>query len=272
MVPETLPVWQTKKYITTWREFDENIRAEGRPLLRELGKFPDSVLITGCQRSGTTMLTRVLTLSSGMVNYWFSPDDELDAALILSGYVKYYPQGRHCFQTTYVGPSCNEYIEHQNENFRIVFVLRNPHSVVYSMLYNWSAYALNQLFILSGVPVLQGKDRRLYQILGLRGISRLRRACWGYYGKLQQVFELRNYFGEDRLLIVDYDQLVIHKEKILPAIYDFSELTYKPIYAERIHNRSLAKTRKMSRYEHAVVAKLCNPIYDQAQRLVTPIS
>jgi len=261
------PRWPDGDYITTWAEFNRRIRSRGVPLLGALGHFPNSVLVTGCQRSGTTMLTRILTLSQGMTNYWFGPDDELDAALILSGYVQYAAQGRHCFQTTYVGPGCEEYIAHRDEGHRIVFVLRNPYSVIYSMLYNWSDAALDQLFVESGVPELQGIERLRWRAFGLRAIGRLRRACWAYRGKIRQLFVLRQHFSSEQLMAVDYDDLVRRKEQVLPAIYAFIHLPYDPRYAERIHARSLRKTQRLSEKERATIRELCEPLYAQARSL-----
>jgi ligand-binding sensor domain-containing protein len=44
-------------------------------------------------------------------NYWFGRDDELDAALILSGHVDHQQNGRYCFQTTYINECFREYFE-----------------------------------------------------------------------------------------------------------------------------------------------------------------
>ncbi len=265
------PRWPDGDYITTWAEFNRRIRSPGIPLLGYLGRFPNSVLVTGCQRSGTTMLTRILTLSRGMTNYWFGPDDELDAALILSGYVQYEAEGRHCFQTTYVGPGCEEYIAHRDEGHKIVFVLRNPFSVIYSMLYNWSDAALNLLFVESGVPELQGADRLLWRAFGMHAIGRLRRACWAYRGKLRQLFVLRQHFSSEQLMVVDYDDLVRRKELMLPAIYAFVRLPYDPRYAERIHARSLRKIQGLSERERSTIRELCEPLYAQARSLCDPL-
>src|SRR5690606_4816997 len=68
-----------------WPRFHREVRGEGRRLLCRLDRFPDAVLISGCQRSGTTMLSRIIRESAGMANYRRRDDDELDAALILAG-------------------------------------------------------------------------------------------------------------------------------------------------------------------------------------------
>ena len=152
-----------------------------------------------------------------MVNYWFGPDDELDAALILSGYVLPPTPGRYCFQTTYIDECYYEYFEHQ-QDFKIIWVIRNPYSVVYSLLYNWSPSALDGTFESCALNQLTGLYAKLFQLIGLRSISRARRACELYKSKTKQLLELFDVFGPDKILIVNYDELVLQKDLILPKI------------------------------------------------------
>ena len=121
--------------IQSWKRFHKEVRLKGCHLLRMLGKFKNPVLVAGCQRSGTTILSRVITQSDGMVNYPSRPDDELDAALILSGVEEHESRGRYCFQTTYLNECYTEYFRDEYD-YKLIWVLRNPFSVVYSMKYN----------------------------------------------------------------------------------------------------------------------------------------
>lgn len=254
-------------HIKTWQKFAREVRSKDGNLLRRLGEFPDSVLITGCQRSGTTMLSRVITESAGMVKYWFGPDDELDAALILSGNVDYKPEGRYCFQTTYLNERYREYFDH-HDSFKMIWVLRNPYSVVYSFLYNWERFALNELFRDCATHLLDGKERRRYDLFGRWGISRLKRACLAYSGKVSQVFEIRKKLGESRVIVVDYDKLVTQPDRLLPKIYEFIDLPYKPEYSNKIHSMSVRKGDQLSGREGALVEEICIPVYDKAKSLV----
>jgi hypothetical protein len=43
----------------TWPKFARSVRSKQDKLLSRLEEFPDSILIAGCQRSGTTMLARI---------------------------------------------------------------------------------------------------------------------------------------------------------------------------------------------------------------------
>ncbi len=260
--------WSNKPYITTWDQFDREVRSKGKELLKKLDNFPNSILVTGCQRSGTTMLSRIITKSDGMVKYWFGPDDELDAALILSGYVDHKPSGRYCFQTTYNNREYSEYFNHDFK-FHLIWVLRNPYSVIYSMLNNWSDYALDRLFDACGTSVLRGKDKLLYGTFGSKGIGRLRRACWSYIGKTAQLHTLIQGVPSDRFLAVDYDDLVTKKESMLPMIYQFLGLNYRSRYSEQIHAQKRLKKINLSRFENLTIRMLCEPSYLNAKQLIT---
>ena len=260
--------WRNDKYITTWRQFWKLFKPKGCSLLKRLDEFPNSILVTGCQRSGTTLLSRIINESDEITKYWFGPDDELDAALILSGYVEHEPQGRYCFQTTYVNECYHEYFKYNNRH-KIIWVLRNPFSVIYSMLYNWNDGSLNELYRSCGEHIISGRDKWISSIIGETGISRLRKACWAYKGKSSQIFELYNMLGESSLLMIDYDDLVKNKERVLRKIYRFVNLYYRPRYTEDIHSKSLKKTQYLSHRELEVVKELCESDYLRAMTLLS---
>ncbi len=251
----------------TWPQFKQATLTKECKLLKRLDEFPNAVLVTGCQRSGTTMLSRIITQSEGMVNYYFGPDDELDAALILSGLVKHTPQGRYCFQTTYLDQCYREYYEH-GDSFKIIWVLRNPYSTIYSLLYNWTPRALDNTFSHFAAPSLTGPDKLAYKLRGLKGVSRVKRAASIYNSKLSQLVELHAKLGVNRIQVVDYDDLVLNKTTLLPKLYHFIELDYHPAYAEKIHSRSLKKSSGLSEQEHNTIQHLCEASYLQAKELV----
>ncbi len=253
--------------IKTWRQFARHIRPKGCTLLRRLDRFPKAILITGCQRSGTTMLARVITLSDGMTNYWFGKDDELDAALILSGEVETDLTGRFCFQTTYLNECYHEYFEH-NGDYRMVWVLRNPFSVVYSLLYNWRRWTLNELFRACGADLLDEDLSWRYQRFGVIGVPRIFKACLAYNGKVSQLFDLTGKLSKQSLMVVEYDELVNDLQKQLPKIYRHIEIDYRDQYCEHIHQNSTGKKNQLTDKEQNIVKRLCVPVYEQAKRIV----
>ena len=253
--------------IKTWKQFARHIRPKGCGLLKRLDQFPDSILITGCQRSGTTILSRVITQSEGMVNYWFGKDDELDAALILSGAVDFLPAGRYCFQTTYVNECYEEYFD-RDVNFKLVWVLRNPYSVVYSLLYHWRRWTLNELFHGCGARLLDGPMARRYRRFGPLGVPRLTKASLSYCGKVTQLFELMERLDKGAIYVVEYDRLAMDRDGQLKKIYAFLELDYKRQYSELIHQKSINKQNRLSEKERDLVRELCLPIYEDATRFI----
>src|SRR5690606_26676236 len=206
-----------------WRRFHREVRVERGRLLCCLDRFPGAVLISGCQRSGTTMLSRIVRESAGMANYRRRDDDELDAALILAGVEspsECPPDARFCFQTTYLNESYREYFG-EGYDYRLIWVLRNPYSVVHSMKYNWDRFAFEELFGGCGYPLLEDREKRLYDAIGRAAVGKTRRACLSYVGKQLQAEALAIGLGPDRMMIVDYDDLVRHKLRMLRRIYDF---------------------------------------------------
>ncbi|MBN1008729.1 hypothetical protein [Amphritea pacifica] len=252
--------------IKSWRDFAWSVRGVQEKILNCLDDYPDSVLVTGCQRSGGTMLARVITNSDGMMNYWFSNDDELDAAQILSGRVEHEPRGRYCFQTTYLNERYSEYFEHQGQ--RIVWSLRNPHSVVYSMVYNWKRFALNELFLQCGFDQMDYRDRIRFQKFGILGVPPIRRAAYAFNGKISQLFDLKENYPEGQLTVLDYDTLVMNKNTLLPLLYERIDVDYKPEYAEAISERSLNKKNSLKPDEKEIVEYLCMPVYEAALELI----
>lgn len=250
--------------IKTWKQFSRRVRKNRPRLLKQLDQFPNSILVAGCQRSGTTILSRVITHSEGMVNYWFGKDDELDAALILSGKVAHSPKGRYCFQTTYLNECYEEYFEHQG-GYKLIWVLRNPYSVVYSLMYNWRRWTLNELFEGCGTQLLEGRMAVRYKHFGVIGVPRLVKACLAYNGKVSQLFRLKRKLSPREILVIEYDNMVNDVESQLDKIYRFVNLPYKKEYSGRIHKKSTHKKTGLSENEIKMVEKFCLPIYENAK-------
>lgn len=252
--------------ITSWKDFARLVRSKGCRLLKQLDRFPNSILITGCQRSGTTILSRIITQSEGMVNYRCGKDDELDAALLLAGVNTTSQPGRYCFQTTYLNECYHEYYRFAGEH-RIVWVLRNPYSVVYSMLYNWRRFAFEELFKNCGLPLCEERVKRRYKLFGKFGVSGPCRASHAYLGKTKQLIQLHSKIPARNLLVVEYDELVANREIILPLVYDFLDLPYQSVYASKLRTSSLDKKKFLKDREIRIIRQICEPVYNEASKL-----
>ncbi len=245
--------------ITNWRQFSKRIRNSEKNLLEKLPNFPNSILVTGCQRSGTTIMARIFTQSNGMVNYWSGLDDELDAALILSGVEQSPHQGKYCFQTTYLNECYQEYINTPN-SVKIVWVLRNPVDVVNSMLNHWRSTALWELYTHCGNS---NKNEKKISPLSFP-FKRLEIACASYYGKLSQLLELSSVLPSDKLLVVNYEDLLINNRSILPDVFKFASLEYDSSYALKLHKTNNVFVCDRLRFE---IEKYCETIYGNAKKL-----
>jgi len=257
---------QNRRPIKSWQKFGKQVRTKGCVLLNKLDDFPNSVLVSGCQRSGGTMLAGILTKSEGMVDFAWSKDDELDAALILSGYEKHEPKGRYCFQTTYLNECFPEYFQHPAK-FKLIWLLRNPHSVVYSLIHNWKRFALNELYLACGMQITPDDIVNRYNRFGLFAVNRLTRACMSYNAKISQIYQILEKLTSENVYVIDYDELVKKKHILLPDLYDFIGLSYNEKYADAILSSSLKKADKLSTRERKMVDDVCMPVYEKLKSL-----
>lgn len=199
-------------------------------------------------------------------DYTWSKDSELDAAQILAG-TKQIDQSqrsdvRYCFQTTYLNERYVEYEQHVGQ-FYLIWLIRNPHSVVYSMLYNWKRFALNEVFLSCGKGFLNEKQKSRIERFGMLGLAPIYRACYAYLGKLQQCEELLTLLPADRFRTVEYEVLVAQKTQVMNELFDFAQLSRQPETAGTIHTNSLRKADKFSAKEKQIVAELCEPAYER---------
>lgn len=252
----------------TWPQFHDGPRQSPDPLLKNLGRYPDAVLVAGCQRSGTTMLTRIIAQSAGFRALRLTRDDELDAGLALCGAVDLPANARYCFQTTYLNERYPEY-RMLGPGHRLIWVLRNPYSVVYSMVYNWRRFGRNELYESCGLTLAENERQRRVRWPWPIGPSRLERACFSYAAKTAQIKVIRTLVPAQQLLIIDYDELVTEPGKWLPLVFDFVGEPYKDAYASRVRADSIGKANRLSSRERAMIARVAEPVHRECLSLVT---
>jgi hypothetical protein len=258
-------VWHGRP-VRSWAAFHSIVKRPSQPLLAKLDEYAAPSLVAGCQRSGTTALARLLKRADGVVDHAFGHDDELDGALLLAGYVSRELGGRQCFQTTCLNDRYPEYFEHGN--FRLLWMLREPRSVVYSMLNNWKRGALNRLFDACGAEVLARADVPRTFASAWLGPPRLAKACASYVAKTAQTRPLLERLGE-RMAVVDYDELVANKYAMLPRLCEFVGVRYDARLAEALHDRSVNKRSKLGSRDADYVDRFCFDTYDGARALRT---
>lgn len=251
--------------VRKWADFDRRIRRSDARLLAQLPRFPDAILVAGCQRSGTTAVTRILRDAVGMAGTTFTNDDELDAALILAGALRFESEQRCCFQTTYLNDRVREYFEHSD--YRLIWIIREPAAVVRSMLFNWRRGALNRLFRACGQHALDAKGARRFERFGTLGFGRAEMACLSYMVKTAQIHEIAAQLGPERLYILDYDDLIKRRELLLPDVFAFASVPYDDSYLARLRKRKKPGHRRLSRHARNLIRESCQPEYERAVRL-----
>jgi len=193
-------------------------------------------------------------------------DDELDAALVLSGAVRFSTAARCCFQTTYLNDHVEEYFDY--DNYRLIWVIRRPEAVVRSMLLNWRRGALKRLFRACGRHALDDKAAARFNRYGTIGFSRLDMACLSYNIKTAQVHELAARLGSDRLYLVDYDDLIGKSEDLLLAIFSFASISYDDSFMDRLQKRSRPRGGQLSEATQSRIIEMCDGEYKRAVDLL----
>jgi len=215
------------------------------------------------------MMSSMINASGGISRFAKNDDHEFFSALILAGQLRlaHTHSDRICFQTTYLNEKYIEYFQMKG-NHKLIWMLRNPHSVVYSMCYNWGHYALIELFEGCGLVNANQVDRFRYRVFGRRGVNRFRMACHAYVGKVAQLLELNARLAEPAF-VVDYDQLTQRSHTILPEVYEYLDLVYQDQYAAQVHKHSVAKSAELSPEQARLVDRICGPVYRSALELVS---
>lgn len=244
----------------SWSRFHRGPRRCPQPLLSKLSRYPNAVLVAGCQRSGTTMLTRIIAQSANFRGLALTDDDELDSALALCGEVDLPNRTRYCFQTTYLNERYLEYAM-MGPDHRLIWVLRNPRSVVYSMAYNWRRSALNELYRTCGRTLANNERLRNVHWPWPWGPSRIEKACLSYSAKTAQIKAIRDVVAPHQVFVLDYDDLVNTPQEWLPRLFEFIGEPYDPGYARSMRTSSLRKAERLSATASRLVADTAEPVY-----------
>lgn len=261
-----------KRDIRTWQRFAKYVRRNQPDLIGGLPKFRNSILVAGCQRSGATILTNIILQHPEIFDYRREGDSELEGALILADHMPLANMDkRFCLQTTYLNENYPEYYNYPGV-FKLIFIVRNPYSVVYSMCYHWKRktqltnFALNELFKACGAELLGVREKKKFNLFGNIAISSLKKACFSYVAKTSQIFDIKEKL-RNAVTIIDYDDLVSRKDLVLPYLFDFIELSYSSQYADLIHAKGIKRAGKLKKNEKIVIQQTCWSTYEKARRL-----
>jgi len=252
--------------LRSWRRFHYRKRRGELPLLARVDRYPDAVFVAGCQRSGTTMLTRLVANSVGFRPLRLTHDDELDAALILCGEVDLPSDVRYCFQTTYLNERFHEYRRLRRQH-RLVWVVRNPNSVVYSMVYNWSRFALNELY----AGCCNGANWPTAMTLEVGwpfGPSQIEKAARAYAAKTSQIFKILQLVDRRQVMLVHYDDLVRKPRPLLERLFEFVGGTFQDEYVAAVRSDSAGKASGLSEVARQTIQTIAEPTYRECLTLI----
>jgi hypothetical protein len=205
-------------------------------------------------------MARVLASHRAFVPYGSSRTLELDSALLLAGLATPPGPGRYVFHTTYVNGDVDEYHRLAPE-CRLIWMLRRPESVVYSMLYNWSSRALDALFASCGTDALPADVCARYARWGRLAVRRPLRAASAYAGKTAQVVDLARVFGPQRLMIVEYDEFVRDPAPVMQRVCRFLDIDMDAAMIAGVHRSSLRHGDRLPPRIADLVNRLCAPVY-----------
>jgi hypothetical protein len=146
----------------------------------------------------------------------------------------------------------------------MVWTLRNPQSVVTSMVYNWKRFALDELFLACGFAEMDHVDRVAFLRWGKWGVPPLRRAAYAFVGKVKQLPVLAASLPAERLVVLEYDTLVRGRARWLPVLYQRLGMRYEPRHAELVSERSLGKRDRLTPSQVDEVERICGGAYRRA--------
>ena len=168
-----------------------------------------SILVLGCQRSGTTWINLLL---GKMINRLLALDENQSFDFLFDGLRLDSHLGHHTYtlQTTFLVSERASYLSIPVDTL-CIFVLRNPFSVCWSLLYHFSAFD----------TVWHARQRRfdpaLVEHFGMNP-SKLEKAMCLYLDSLHTARFLLEH-SPGKTIIVDYDQLVLHCAESVEQIF-----------------------------------------------------
>jgi hypothetical protein len=239
-------------HITSWQDYYAAM--DDRPRLACLDDYADALLIAGCDWPAATAITRLFQRLRCFAESSWEHDDELDGALLLGGLKEGPAAGRHCFQTSFVRERYREYFAH--DSYRLVWIVREPRAAVRSLL-GLRQRALPRRTALGLAP----------KSAAGQCASRLEKACATYVAMTRQTIELKEQLRE-RMAVVDYDELVRDRSRLLPALCRFASVTCDGRVLRHLHGKSV-RPPTLASWEASIIDELALPAYRRARLTAT---
>ena len=220
-------------------------------------KLPSSkyknLLLFGCQRTGTSWTTKMLekylpkTFAFSEIQvFYFLLDDyiipEFDAELLV-------------FQTTFINLEIESY-KNCLANTQFLLMVRNPFSVICSLLYNFI-----YLDIISNYYKSRMKESDLVETEN----KDLKMAVEVYRQSMRVSLDMIKKFDRARMKVIFYDDMVLNTPEVLADIANFLDLDFAdcPKAITKGNPHSLSKWHQLSPEEIKFIEDYAQPIWKQ---------
>lgn len=247
-----------------WMYFNEWLAPRQKVLLTGLSIYTDPILVTGCQRSGTTIVTRLVRECDDVAAFPDCKDDELFGARVLAGLASYPAEHKRvCFQSTYLNDRYSEYFR-QQKPFSLVWLLRNPYDVVGSMVYNWKRYPLYDLFRKCGLEAARSFKAVPRSTSRAGALSAVEKASFSYVGKLRQLDDVIKNQSKNtmcKLIIAEYEAIAGDPVNAVRDLFSFLSLEFEDRVVSKFSGSKLAGGGRLSASEMQTVQTICEQPY-----------
>lgn len=213
------------------------------------------VFVVGCQRSGTNMLTRVIDRSP---HAWVYPEDPYSAAFrdhrLRSPEVVDRLIRRSVAPTVAFKPICDSHLTDElvarHERSKAIWIYRGYRDVANSAVKNWGTHQVDiaRWIVERNWEILDWRGERLgTEVDGL--IRRVYRAEMSPQEGAALFWYTRNHFyfelgldEEDRVLLVQYEDLVAHPAEAFRRVFEFIRCPFDPAFVSDVFLSSIGKT------------------------------
>lgn len=239
-----------------WKEINNSIL----PKIKKgshFQKLPTSkyknLLLFGCQRTGTTWATNIL---GKYLPNTFAFSEKQTFYFLLDNYIipEVYAD-LLIFKTTFI----NQEIEsHENclANTHFLLMVRNPFSVVYSLVHNFGMLAEVSVYY---------ESRRKESDLVETDNKKLKMAVEIYRQSMRVSLDMLKKFDQSKMKVVFYDDMVLNTQEVLADIANFLDLDITDCQKTITNGNSLSlnKWHQLSQEELKFIRDYAQPIWKQ---------
>lgn len=229
-----------------------------------------TILVAGCQRSGTNMLMDMLDLSFSTDVFHERDSRAFDNYQMREQSIIHSLKARSLAPTFVIKTLCElETIPQLQLTLapaKVVWIYRDYRDVVNSMLKSFRNQAKQITRLSSGEDDswwgkgLSLENLTLLQRLVTEDISDADAAALQWYVRNSLLFEL-DLLADANVLLINYEQLVTEPQSVLADVFAFCNLNYESQFGEQIFAHSVGKQN--ARQFRPDIAELCDGLFER---------